>query len=130
VMHESDQFTAMTEGRPQPYEYRIGLGNVIAGDGKTFLGRGPIQLTGRLNYMLYGTFVGEDLIGSPNRLATEDFLKLDSSGWYWDVFKNLNDLADQDDLLEITLRINGGYNGLPQRIEGTQRAKDEFLAAD
>jgi predicted chitinase len=32
--------------------------------------------------------------------------------------------------LHITLLVNGGYNGLPERVEGTERAKTEFLLAD
>jgi predicted chitinase len=37
------------------------LGNIIAGDGVRFKGRGPIQLTGRANYQKYGRALGIDL---------------------------------------------------------------------
>lgn len=45
----------------QAYEGRKDLGNVIAGDGKRYKGRGPIQLTGRSNYRRVGRKNGYDL---------------------------------------------------------------------
>ena len=42
------------------------LGNTEPGDGFRFVGRGPIQLTGRGNYQRYSDKVGADLITNPD----------------------------------------------------------------
>ena len=45
---------------------RAQLGNTQPGDGFRFIGRGPIQLTGRGNYAKYGRLIRVDLIGQPD----------------------------------------------------------------
>jgi putative chitinase len=37
-----------------------------------------------------------------------------SAGWFWGK-KKLNKWADLDDIMGVTLRVNGGYNGLKDR---------------
>jgi predicted chitinase len=49
---------------------RTQLGNTEPGDGFRFIGRGPIQLTGRGNYAKYGGLIGVDLTKQPD-LANE-----------------------------------------------------------
>ena len=48
------------------------------------------------------------------------------SCWFWDS-RNLNELADRDDFKTITSRINGGYNGLSDRLMFLTRAKAELI---
>ena len=43
-------------------------------------------------------------------------------GWYWDV-RNVNAMADRDDVVTVTRKVNGGRNGLAQRIDFLNRAK-------
>jgi predicted chitinase len=45
---------------------RTQLGNTEPGDGFRFVGRGPIQLTGRSNYAKYGFLIGVDLTKVPD----------------------------------------------------------------
>jgi putative chitinase len=52
------------------YEGRKDLGNTVPGDGKRFMGRGFVQLTGRANYRKAQILFGRDLIGEPD-LALE-----------------------------------------------------------
>lgn len=101
------------------YEGRRDLGNVQAGDGKRYMGRGLIQTTGRTNYCatrdgLRG-FIQEvpDFETSPELLEHPDMAAL-SAAWYWHS-RDLNALADTGDFRGITLKINGGLNGLADR---------------
>lgn len=98
------------------------LGNTEKGDGKRFMGRGPIQLTGRANYEKYGKLLGVDLINDPDA-ACGPSVAFRIAGCYWDQ-KHLNVLADIDDFREITRRINGGYNGYDDRVRYWNRTRD------
>ena len=130
LAHESGEFRWMEEiwGPTQAqrrYEPPSGLaarlGNTQRGDGFRFKGRGPIQLTGRSNYQRYGRELGVDLTGHPELAATSE-VAFRVAGLYWS--KNgLNDLADKQWFKTITKRINGGFNGLPDRVRYYQRAK-------
>jgi putative chitinase len=106
------------------YEGRIDLGNAQPGDGPRFKGRGLIQITGRTNYTNYSNDRGQDYITglNPNLLAADPSIAADCSGWFW-ATRHLNELADHDDLLTITKRINGGTNGLDDRARRLKLAK-------
>ena len=120
--HESDGFSTNEEyASGADYEGRRDLGNTRAGDGVRFKGRGLIQVTGRSNYTECGKALGLDLINNPQRLADFDLASL-SAGWFWDK-SQLNDYADDDDVLTITKIINGGTNGLADRQSYLARAK-------
>ena len=112
--HESDGFRTLEEyASGANYEWRADLGNVFAGDGRRFKGRGPIQITGRDNYRRYGSRVGEDLIANPERAATNEVgFKLAAE--YWKEH-DLNALADAGRFGDITRRINGGTRGWEDR---------------
>ncbi|WP_455466211.1 glycoside hydrolase family 19 protein [Bartonella sp. B39] len=126
--HESDGFCTLCEyASGRAYEGRRDLGNIKVGDGVRFKGRGLIQLTGRKNYRRFTQFwcsVDEhavDCEAFPE--VVEKFpAALWSAIWFWQM-KGLNKLADQDDLLGITKVINGGKNGLVQRLTYLNRAK-------
>lgn len=129
VCHESGGFRYPEEiWGPTPaqerYEGREDLGNVQEGDGYRFRGRGYIQLTGRANYAEYGEDVGVDFLSDPDEL-TELPWSLDVCAWFWDK-RGINDLADDDDVVAVTKRINGGTNGLEDRKRYLQRAKAIF----
>jgi putative chitinase len=129
VAHESGNFKYMEEvGGPSyfaKYDGRADLGNTIPGDGALFHGRGPIQLTGRANYRKYGRALGLDFESNPNIVALPSIGILVACK-YWDDH-DLNALADADDLLAITKRINGGTNGLQDRQVQTDKAKGLIL---
>jgi hypothetical protein len=48
------------------YEGRTDLGNTQAGDGKRYMGRGYVQITGRANYHRASNIVGKDLVANPD----------------------------------------------------------------
>ena len=129
IAHESGEFRYMKEiwgptSTQLKYEGRKDLGNTVEGDGKRFLGRGPIQITGRANYTECGKALGIDLISNP-QLLEDPFIGLQSAGWFWST-RNLNDIADKGDFTLVTRRINGGTNGLEDRKKYYERAKVVF----
>ncbi len=119
------------------YEGRRNLGNSKPGDGIRFKGRGLIQITGRANYNAVGDDLGADLINNPTLLGgknvntcTVQQLKNAalSAGWFWNS-RRLNIIADAinitkpieagtnlDNFILITKKINGGTNGLHDRL--------------
>ncbi|MBB3802062.1 putative chitinase [Xanthomonas arboricola] len=127
VAHESDGFRTATEyASGSAYEGRADLGNVRPGDGRRFRGRGLIQLTGRANYAEYS----ESIYGDPRCVDhPEAVAELPDAavvaGWFWKK-KGLNALADRDDVVAVTKRINGGRNGLEDRQRRLAQAKQLF----
>lgn len=121
LAHESGELRYMEEiADGSAYEGRVALGNVNPGDGKRYKGRGPIQLTGRANYQAAGKALGLDLEGSP-QLAALPEVGFRVAAWFW-TRANLNQLADGLDFRAITRAINGGYNGLNERLGYYHRA--------
>lgn len=120
--HESASFRTLEEyASGAAYEGRKDLGNVNPGDGKRYKGRGIFQLTGRANYRTYGQKLGYDLEGNPD-LAKDPLISIKTACEYWNSRK-LSELADKDDVRGITKKINGGFNGLDDRIQYLQKAK-------
>lgn len=125
IGHESGELIYSEEiASGAAYEGRKDLGNTQKGDGRKFKGRGLIQITGRANYTEYGKFRNIDYTADENYLllSTDAATAVDCSCWYW-VTRHLNELADKDDVLAITKRINGGTNGLADRKRILARAK-------
>jgi len=123
--HESGSLVFASEiASGAAYEGRADLGNTHPGDGPLFKGRGLIQITGRNNYTDFGKARNRDFITgeNPKLLATDPNLAADCSGWFWATHE-LNDLADQDNVVAITRKINGGTNGLDDRESRLKLAK-------
>ncbi|PZR18608.1 MAG: hypothetical protein DI536_01630 [Archangium gephyra] len=102
------------------YEGRRDLGNIHPGDGVRYKGRGPIQLTGRSNYRAAGRALGLPLEANP-KMAARPSVGFRTAAWFWNS-RGLNRYADQGNFLEVTRRINGGYNGLADRQAYYRRA--------
>ena len=124
VGHESGELRFRTEiASGEAYEGRVDLGNLQTGDGPRFRGRGLIQLTGRANYAEFGRSLGREseIVADPDCVARDPELCVKAAGWYW-ARRELNSLADADDLTQITRRVNGGLNGLEDRRRLYKRA--------
>lgn len=89
------------------------MGNVNEGDGWLFRGRGLKQLTGRDNYTRFGDSIGISAEEAAEYVATPKGA-VESACWFWDA-NNLNDIADTDDVVKMTKKINGGNIGLEDR---------------
>lgn len=122
LAHESGSLRYVQEiATGAAYEGRIDLGNTETGDGIMFKGRGLIQITGRDNYRRVGAALGIDVISNPALLEQPDNAAR-SAGWFW-ATHNLNASADANDIRANTRIINGGYNGLNDRMERLADAK-------
>lgn len=124
--HESMGFQLARElwgptAQQERYEGRQDLGNIHPGDGFKYRGRGLIQVTGRANYYQCGADLGLNLIEHPE-LLEEPINAARSAGWFWNA-RGLNELADVGDFRGITRKINGGYNGLADRLAYLERAQ-------
>ena len=130
------------------YEGRRDLGNIEPGDGPRFKGRGLIQISGRDNYSMISKELGVDFISSPDLLggrnadqSTTEQLKnaAFSAGWFWNNH-HINSIADKinasspidenenlQNFTRITIEINGGRNGLNDRIERYKTGLQYFL---
>ena len=134
LLHESHLFRYDREiWGPTPaqkrYDTRTDLGNTAAldGDGYLYRGRAPIQITGKHNYgeftewcrAIFGPKT-PDFVANPDLVNTDPWEGLVAI-WYWSTRK-LNAPADRYDVRQVTRIINGGYNGLQDRIRWTDRA--------
>jgi putative chitinase len=103
------------------YECRLGNGNRNTGDGYKFRGRGYLQLTGRVNYKAFGDYIGVDLITNPDLVATK--YALTSAAWFFEkkgLWKICDQGVDEPTIVAVTKRVNGGTNGLKDRISKTK----------
>lgn len=103
------------------YDGRADLGNTQPGDGARFHGRGMIQLTGRANYKEFGEVLGLNLLGQPE-IAAEPTVGARIAALFWDS-RGCSELADVDNFIGITRKINGGTNGLDDRLRRWEHAK-------
>lgn len=103
------------------YAKRMGNGNEASGDGYRFRGRGLPQLTGRDNYAAAGKALGLDLLSNPDLLLQPDISAL-AAAWFWSN-AGCNVLADGGKFEAVTRKINGGLNGLDDRLARYEYAK-------
>ncbi|MFV3416299.1 glycoside hydrolase family 19 protein [Pseudomonas sp. NY15436] len=127
IGHESGQLKWVREiwgptPAQQKYEGRKALGNTEPGDGRRFLGRGLLQVTGRENYRKTGAALGIPLLDKPELLELPEWAAA-SAAWWW-ANHGLNELADVGEFEQITRVINGGLNGQRERLELWARAKE------
>lgn len=101
-------------------------GHKEKGDGPKYKGRGLIQLTWKDTYQAYFNAIGKaKLIDTPEQLGSDLHLACDSAGWYWNSrssLGNLNGFADKDDLMAITLGVNGSVHA--ERTHYGERKKN------
>jgi putative chitinase len=114
---------ALYERKPEKianlvYGGRMGNGPEASGEGYKFRGRGYIQLTGKDNYKAFDAVVPENLLETPDLVATK--YPLLSAAWFF--HKNgLHKIADGGAtdavVTSVTKRVNGGTIGLADRIK-------------
>jgi putative chitinase len=114
---------ALYERKPEKianlvYGGRMGNGPEASGEGYKFRGRGYIQLTGKDNYKAFDAVVAENIVETPDLVATK--YPLLSAAWFF--HKNgLHKIADEGAseavVTKVTKRVNGGTIGLADRLK-------------
>lgn len=119
------------------YANRMGNGSEASGDGYRFRGRGIFQLTGKTWYELFGAQGYGDMhkfTTNPDLLATPEYA-VHSACWFFHM-KNLGRFAAKmanpgtvdplEYFKEQTISINGGLNGIVDRIALFHKAEKIF----
>lgn len=114
------------------YASRMGNGDEASGDGWKYRGRGALQLTGKSNYEAFAKWLGKpEVLSNPDLVATE--YAFDSARFFfdrnklWDICdKGVNDEA----ILLLTRRINGGTHGLEDRASRTKQYHKWLIERD
>jgi putative chitinase len=95
------------------YANRMGNGNEASKDGWTYRGKGLIMVTGRRNHEAFAKWIGMTLTEATDYLLTVEGAVM-GAVWFWTV-NGLNELADGDQITNISKRVNGGTIGLEER---------------
>lgn len=106
------------------YAWILGNGDEASGDGWKFRGRGDTMLTGKDNYRRATVATGFPLDTNQD-LAADPKVSPFVAAWFWSTIGG-NALADRNDLMECTRRINGGTIGFAHRNELWQRFRVVF----
>ncbi|MEX5443425.1 glycoside hydrolase family 19 protein [Acinetobacter schindleri] len=93
------------------------MGNTAKGDGWKYRGRGFIQLTGKANYEAFYKDSGIDVVSNPDLAARPD-VAAQIAVWYWN--QRVKSKVPGG-VKAVTKAINGGTNGLADRIEKTEK---------
>lgn len=102
---------------------RTQLGNTQATDGWDFRGSGPIQMTGRSNFTVFGIWMRTQFKQSytltelAHLVRTNPVIAMHSACWIFAIAKKLIDAAVADNMNLIVKRINGGYMGMEDRMK-------------
>lgn len=123
IGHESAGLKYMEEiASGADYEGRGDLGNTQPGDGKRFMGSGPIQLTGRSNFRAFTRWANQaghtdiDFEANPHLVRDDPRWGFLAASWYWTAARpQINALCDAGDIDGVTRAITGGLNGLGDR---------------
>ena len=138
ISHESMGFRYDRElwngkGAQARYDIRTDLGNTPErdGDGYKYRGRTAMQITGKYNTTEFHKWCVARFAGVPDFVANPDLMNTDpweglGPVWYWST-RNLNYWADKGDIVKVTRIINGGTNGLADRLRRYDRLALMFL---
>lgn len=106
------------------YANRMKNGDTASGDGWRFRGGGILQLTGRHNYTAFGKSVNMTAEDATDYVRTKQGA-IESACWFWRT-NNINKHCDNNDIITMTKRINGGTIGLADRKKHYAHALEVF----
>lgn len=125
IAHESGGLRWLKElATGDAYQGRRDLGNIYPGDGRRYKGAGAIQLTGRHNYTKFGEYMQDPNIVRLGANYVAQKYPFTSAGFWW-MRAGMNQLIDKGATVkQVTRRVNGGYNGLADRVAYFTRAEN------
>ena len=102
------------------YSNRMGNGE---NEGSVFIGRGFLQLTGKDNYRSFASDMRlPEVMTDPSLIETD--YAFETAYWFFEknkLFKIADEGVSTDTIEKITKRVNGGYHGLQDRMDQTNK---------
>jgi putative chitinase len=102
------------------YSNRMGNGE---NEGSVFIGRGFLQLTGKDNYRSFASDMRlPEVMTDPSLIETD--YAFETAYWFFEknkLFKIADEGVDTNTIEKITKRVNGGYHGLQDRMDQTNK---------
>ena len=102
------------------YSNRMGNGE---NEGSVFIGRGFLQLTGKDNYRSFAADMRlPEVMTDPSLIETD--YAFETAYWFFEknrLFKIADEGVRTDTIEKITKRVNGGYHGLQDRLDQTNK---------
>lgn len=134
--HETASYRYMTEIGDigyftRMYENRSDLGNTQPGDGYRYRGCGVIMLTGRHNFSRFDKWMRDNGMGDDRIMEGTDYVANKYpflSAICWIEENNWANVCATGDIYQSTRILNGGYNGITDRMHYYEKAK-EFITA-
>ena len=106
------------------YGGRMGNAPPPSNDGWNYRGRGLSQVTGREGYEKLSDKTGIGIVENPDLLSDPtQTLELGVADF---ILCNCLEPAKEDNVREVTHRLNGGYIGLSERIAWLRKWKQEL----
>ncbi|GKV29200.1 hypothetical protein SLEP1_g38146 [Rubroshorea leprosula] len=82
VSHETGSFCYIEE-IDKSHKYCQSITKYPCAPGKSYYGRGPLQLTWNVNYGAAGKALGLDLLNKPETVSTNPVVSFKTALWYW-----------------------------------------------
>ena len=124
------KYNTSPNGKPfDLYDNRHDLGNRGKPDGKSFCGRGYVQLTGLDNYLEFGKILGIDLVNNPQLACDPRYAGKILAAFIHSVERKAKEELLDGDLRGARKLVNGGSHGL-DRFADTYIKGMQALPAD
>jgi putative chitinase len=104
------------------YANRMGNGDERSGDGWKYRGRFSIQTTGKNNYTLLSLYLKDpQVLTDPDKVIQKHYWNAAIFFFESNNLFTLTKKVDIDSITKLTRRINGGTNGISDRINKTMK---------